>query len=236
MSRSDALSTSSRAGVATRNVARSPDLQVWVGSVTPSPIGGFVLPVQSGFEFFQDRIRVGEFCKACACEKLRLLPIPSLPADQVIIQWAILAGSIKVQGAGLDGRGNVPEKEYLAKRNPEPLWTIRNSIAFDGCQERQGHAGTDIAILFAEMRDGNHEIRHARIANERDPSQDRADPVLQANGTVLEDLMEMAVVGSSALADVGPQEIHDTFLVAIENGPYAVYGPAPLPPRRTASR
>ena len=30
---------------------------------------------------------------------------------------------------------------------------------------------------------------------------------------------------AAALADVGPQEIHDTFLVAIENGPYAVYGP-----------
>ena len=206
-------------------VARRPDFQIWVGAIARGPVRGFVLLLQGGLEFSQDRLRIVERRQAGPLEKFRPLPLPSLPADQVIIQGAILAGPIEVQAAGLDRRGDVLEEKHLAERDPEPLRAVRHGITFGRIQKRQGHARADAAVLFAEICDRSHQIRRACIANEPDLLQDRADPVLQANGTILEDVMEQALIGGSALADVGPQDIHDTVPVAIEHGPDAVQLP-----------
>ena len=55
---------------------------------------------------------------------------------------------------------------------------LRYGLALGISQKSEGCAVTDIAIFLAEMREGGHEISYTLVACERDPSQDRVDPVL----------------------------------------------------------
>jgi hypothetical protein len=92
------------------------DLQMRVSTLASIAVGDLVLPLQCGLESFEHRLGIGEITKTGPFEQLGLFQTPAFPADQIVIQRAVLVGTDQVQVSRLDGAGDVQEEEGLVER------------------------------------------------------------------------------------------------------------------------
>ena len=86
--------------------------------VRPLADGGvrlLILPVQCFVESCEDRCGIGEVRQPRALEELRLVLVPALPADEVIVQRTVFVRSFEVEIACLDRPGDMTEQKDLVE-------------------------------------------------------------------------------------------------------------------------
>ena len=167
-------------------------------------------------EFGQHPAGIGEILQRSPRQQDIFLPLPAFLADQIVVERAIFVGMLEVQRAGLQGPGDMGEQKGLVERDPCNVAVTHDSRALGRLEELMRRRSPDRAILGLEVLDGGEQPGCRRLTLENQSPDDRANPVLQLEGTAFENVVVVVVAPPGV--ELPAQGDHGRGLVVVVRG------------------